>query len=274
MQSLLSIISAFFARLFGWSQTELAPHVPGAPPRPADLPDEVPVNGEPRWLQLARQDLGVREVPGSGSNPAIMRAWRYCDYDPPNGDETAWCSAKACEWVERAGLPSTRAPNARSWMKWGHELKKPRLGCIVVFWRGSPTDWRGHVALYLGSGSRPGTVRVIGGNQSNSVSIAEYSAAQVLSFRWPVTASGSRTLKAQTAGLIVGDGAVAAGMTGAAISQPGILESLPDALAIGDALQALATYWPWFMVIGIVVSILARMVTIYARLSDFASKGT
>jgi hypothetical protein len=93
MDKLLAPIVALFLRLFG------------KPPRPADLPDEVPVSGEPSWLELARQDLGIKEVPGPGSNPSIMRAWRYCDYDPPNGDETAWCSGKANEWTQRAGLP-------------------------------------------------------------------------------------------------------------------------------------------------------------------------
>ena len=242
----------------------------GSPQKRApDLPDEVPVSGEPAWLKLARADLGIKEVPGPGANPEIMRAWRYCDYDPPNGDETAWCSAKACEWMERAGLPSTRAPNARSWEKWGAELKKPKVGAVTVFWRGSPTGWQGHVALYIGPGSKPGTVKVLGGNQSNGVTIADYSSAQVISYRWPTNGGNSRTLRAQTAGLVLGDG-----MTIAAISGKGILESLPDALAIGSGVQSLATYWPWFAVIGVVISISARAVTIWARVSDWTSKGT
>ena len=82
--------------------------------RPDDLPQTIPVKGEPKWLINARKDLGIREIAGPASNPEIMRAWAHVDYQPPNGDETAWCSAKACEWVEDAGLPSTRAPNARS----------------------------------------------------------------------------------------------------------------------------------------------------------------
>lgn len=247
--------------LFSWAAGRPAP-------RPAELPDEIPVNGEPDWLKLARQDLGIKEVPGSGSNPAIMRAWKYCEYDPPAGDETAWCSAKACEWMERSGLPSTKAPNARSWLKWGAGLKAPKIGCVVVFWRGSPTGWEGHVALYVGPGSKPGTIKVLGGNQSNGVSIQDYSAAQVLGYRWPTTGSNSRTLKAQTAGLILGDG-----LTMAAITGKGITDSLPDALAIGDGVSALAQYWPYAALIGITISILARLVTIWARMHDWETKG-
>ena len=258
LKRFISALMALFLRLIGKPA-----------PRPAELPDEVPVSGEPAWLKLARQDLGIKEVPGPGSNPAIMRAWRYCDYEPsPDDSKTAWCSAKMCEWAERSGLPSTRAPNARSWLKWGHELKKPKLGAVTVFWRDSPGGWMGHVGLYIGPGDKPGTVKVLGGNQNDSVSIQDYSEAQLLGFRWPTTGGNSRTLRAQTAGLVLGDG-----MTIAAISGKGIIESLPDALAIGTSVQSLAAYWPWFAVIGITISILARMATIYARVSDWVSKG-
>lgn len=236
--------------------------------RPVDLPDEVPVQGEAAWLRLARADLGIKEFPGAAANPAIMRAWKYCDYDPPNGDETAYCSAKMCEWTERAGLSSTRAPNARSWLKWGSGIAKPKPGAIVVFWRVAPTAFEGHVAIYLGKGDKPGTIKVLGANQSNSVCIQDYSEAQVLGYRWPTTGGNSRTLKAQSAGLILGDG-----MTIAAISGKGIIESLPDALALGEGVQQLAAYWPYAALIGITISILARMVTIYARVSDWQAKG-
>ena len=197
-----------------------------------------------------------------------MSAWRYVDCEPPKDDSTAWCSAKMCEWIERAGLPSTRAPNARSWLKWGATLPKPKPGCIVVLWRNSPTSWEGHVCLYVGPGSRPGMIKVIGGNQSDGVSIQEYSLAQLLGFRWPTTGSNSKTLKAQTAGLILGDG-----LTIASIGGKGVIESLPDALAIGDGVTALAAYWPYAALLGVTISILARMVTIYARVTDWQTKG-
>lgn len=256
MQWFIDLLS----RLFG------KPKVSVQPPKPEEA-----VRGDPAWLAVAKQDLGIREVAGPASNPEIMRYWSACDYDPPDGDETAWCSAAANYWMQKAGVPGTRQPNARSWERWGAELKTPKLGCIVVFWRGSPTAWTGHVAIYVGPG-KPGHIKVIGGNQSNGVSIAEYPTAQVVGYRWPTTGGNSRTLKAQTAGMVVGDGMTAAAFVGAQVSQPGIIDSLPDALAIGTGLQSLATYWPWFAVIGITVSILARMVTIWARVSDWQKK--
>jgi uncharacterized protein (TIGR02594 family) len=252
-----------FLRLYG-AATPVS--VPTSAPVPT--PPELPVSGDPAWLKLARADLGIKEVAGSGSNPDIMRAWKYVDYEPsPDDSKTAWCSAKCNEWTQRAGLPGTRQPNARSWLKWGAGLDKPRPGCITVFWRGSPTGWEGHVALYIGPGA-PGKIKVLGGNQSNGVSIAEYPASQLLGYRWPTTGGNSRTLKAQTAGLLLGDG-----LTIAAVSGKGVLDSLPDALAIGDSVTSLASYWPWAALIGITISILARMVTIWARVSDWQKKG-
>jgi uncharacterized protein (TIGR02594 family) len=250
----------------------LLPALFGARATPAPVSaGEAPVPGvaapsEPKWLELARADIGIIEYPGPAANPAIMRAWQYCDYKPPAGDETAWCSAKMCEWMERAGLPSTRVPNARSWLKWGHELKAPKPGCVAVFWRGSPDGWEGHVALYVGPGGKPGTVKCLGGNQRNGVRLEDYSQDQLLGWRWPTTGGNSRTLRAQLAGTL-GDALTVAGLGG------GIVESLPDALAIGNEVQTLAAWWPWFGVIGVVISLAARMVTIWARMSDWQSKG-
>jgi uncharacterized protein (TIGR02594 family) len=249
---LLRSIANGFAKLFGRQAT------------PALTADPLAHTcGEPNWLQLARTEIGLHEFPGSAANPEIMRAWDYCDYQPPNGDETAWCSAKMCEWTERSGVPSTRAPNARSWLKWGHELQAPRAGCIVVFWRGARTAWEGHVAIYLGAGERPGTIKVLGGNQRNGVSIEDYPASQVLGYRWPTTGGNSRTLRAQTAGA-VGDA-----LTTSALA----MATMPDALALSTDLQGLAAWWPWFGVLGITLSIAARLVTIWARTSDWKAKG-
>jgi uncharacterized protein (TIGR02594 family) len=267
MKSFLQGLTALFSWLRPGHFKIPATDGPKALIQGVPMPEE-PAKGEPEWLKLARADLGIRELPGAAANPAIMRAWEYCDYKPPNGDETAWCSAKANEWLQRAGLPGTRAPNARSWLKWGAGLDKPKPGCIAVFWRDKPDGWEGHVALYLGPGSRPKSIKVLGGNQGNGVTIAEYSTEQLLGYRWPTPGSNSRTLKAQSAGLVLGDG-----LTIAAISGKAIVESLPDALAIGEGVTAMAAYWPWAALIGIAISILARMVTIWARVSDWQAKG-
>ena len=141
--------------LLQWMERRLAGLLgrPAAPTLAAANSADQSAAGEPKWLQLARADLGIRELPGAAANPAIMRAWDYCDYKPPAGDETAWCSAKANEWLQCAGLPGTRQPNARSWLKWGAgqladaeiragELQPLRLGGGLIWRSGSRQRWR------------------------------------------------------------------------------------------------------------------------------------
>lgn len=240
-------------------------------PEPNQQPDavpaapEIPAAGDPPWLRLARADLGIREAPGADANPDIMRAWQYCDYEPPAGDETAWCSAKCNEWLQRAGFPGTRQPNARSWERYGKQIGRPVVGCIAVLWRGSPTSWQGHVALYMGPG-RPGHVKLLGGNQGNAVSIAEFPASQVLCYRMPVTGANSRTLKASTVGL-VGDTMTATGGGLGALA-----EAAPDLMQASDMLQTLGQKWPAILLAGILLGLAARMVVIYARMDDFKKK--
>lgn len=241
----------------------------GGADRAADMPDTVPARGEPKWLQLARADLGIHEIKGPAANPAIMRAWQYVDYEPLNGDEDAWCSAKMCEWMEVAGLPSTRAPNARSWAKWGHELKAPRPGCVAVFWRDRPDGWQGHVALYVGPGDQPGTIRCLGGNQSDSVSVQPYQLSKLIGYRWPTTGGNSRTLRAQMAG-VAGDTLTGFGL---AINPDGIVQALPDMLALSEGIKALSPWWGGFVLIGLLIGLGARAVTVWARVSDWQTKG-
>jgi uncharacterized protein (TIGR02594 family) len=73
------------------------------------------------------------------------------------------------------GSQGTNDLAARSWLGWsnGERLSndRPTRGCIVVFARPSGGPRSGHVAFYL-SGSPQNGIRVLGGNQSNAVSIA------------------------------------------------------------------------------------------------------
>ncbi len=224
------------------------------------------VTTNPKWLTIARAEVGQKEIAGAAANPRILAYWKAVDYTPPDGDETAWCSAFVNWCMQEAGLSGTRQPNARSWEKYGKELTKPENGCIAVLWRGSKDGWQGHVAFYVGPGSKPGTIRLLGGNQGNSVNVSEYPASQVLSYRAPVTASNSRTYKASALGGI-GDAMSAVGFAGA------IAQSSSEALAISDSFRELASYWPWLAVVGILLAVATRAIIVYARWHDFTEKG-
>lgn len=236
------------------------------PPSP-----EEPVKGDPKWLKIARGEIGIKEGPGAANNPVVLKYYADAGHPEVNSDEIAWCAAFAGAMLERAGVPSSKQLNARSYLTWGKPVTKPYPGCIAVFSRGDPRGWEGHVGFFLKEDGA--NIQILGGNMGDAVTIGNEPKSRLLGYREPVTAMNSRTLKAQTLGLVLGDGMTATGVTGAAVSAPGILDSLPDALAIGSSLQGLAAYWPWFTVIGITISILARMITIYARVSDLKVKG-
>lgn len=103
---------------------------------------------------------------------------------------TEWCAAFVNLILLENDLPqsstvSDYALTARSFLQWGEEVKEgPRKGDILVFTRGD-SEWKGHVGFYVSHKLVDGKVyfSVLGGNQSNSVSIASYPASRLLSIR-------------------------------------------------------------------------------------------
>lgn len=243
-----------------------APVVPAEPPSPED-----PVKGDPKWLTLARAELGVKEGPGDANNPTVLKYYADAGHPEINADSIAWCAAFAGAMLERSGVPSSKQLNARSYLIWGKPVAKPYPGCVAVFSRGDPRGWEGHVGFFLKEDG--GNVQILGGNMGDAVTIGHEPKSRLLGYREPTTAGNSRTLKAQAVGLLIGDTSTALGGVGASISSKGIVDSLPDALALGSSVQSLAAYWPWFLVIGITISILARMATIWARVSSLQATG-
>lgn len=101
-----------------------------------------------------------------------------------------WCG----DFVETAialTLPAEPIPNnpylAANWTRFGRRLDTGRYGAVLVFWRGSPTSWKGHVGFYWGE---DGThYHVLGGNQGNSVNVARIEKGRLREggIRWPGT---------------------------------------------------------------------------------------
>ncbi len=136
-----------------------------------------------RYYELAQSFRGTKEWAGKHrDNPVVMQFYRDVDHDEIQHDETAWCAAFVGAMLERCDIKSTRALNARSYLKWGKKVTKPKVGDIVVFWRESPRSWKGHVGFFAGYTSS-GKVLTLGGNQNNKVSVKAYSASSVLGFR-------------------------------------------------------------------------------------------
>lgn len=133
------------------------------------------------WYKIAMAEVGVKEILGSKNTPRILEYHQATSLKATN-DETAWCSAFVSWCLEKAGYKSTHSAWAKSYLKYGTELKFPKLGCICVFTRGPQS---GHVAFYI-STNKDGSLKVLGGNQSNSVCVQDHSKSTLLSYRWPI----------------------------------------------------------------------------------------
>lgn len=139
---------------------------------------------EPRWLVEARKHVGLKEIAGRQHNPAILRWWTLIRA-PFADDETPWCAGFVGGILESVGIKSSRSASARSYSRWGQPLRKPILGCVVVFWRGSPTSYTGHVGFVVGTDAND-NLMVLGGNQGDAVNIKPFDRARALDFRWPL----------------------------------------------------------------------------------------
>jgi uncharacterized protein (TIGR02594 family) len=135
-----------------------------------------PQPDDPSWLKFAFQELALHvvEKPGKKTNERIERYLQSTRGSPGREqDETLWCSAFVNFCIEEStGLEGTNNLAARSWLNWekGKEATRPTRGCIVVFSRPSAGEHSGHVGFYL-SGSAETGIRILGGNQSDAVSI-------------------------------------------------------------------------------------------------------
>jgi uncharacterized protein (TIGR02594 family) len=145
--------------------------------KPATKPVDQP-STNPKWYDLALGEMDQAEISGSKDNPRIVEYHSVTSLSADD-DETPWCASFVSWCLEKSGVKSTKSARAKSYMEWGSPLNTPKLGCIAVFTR----TGGGHVAFFISESATH--VRVLGGNQGNKVSIASYSKANLLGYRWP-----------------------------------------------------------------------------------------
>lgn len=105
-----------------------------------------------------------------------------------SGHVTAWCAAFVNWCLKQAGAPHLGYATAKSWLEFGTPLAHPDYGCLTVIKPSSSTgSTTGHVAFFV---RRKGNnVELLGGNQSDKVSVSAYKESKVLGYRWPTTMS-------------------------------------------------------------------------------------
>ena len=107
------------------------------------------------------------------------------DVDPVR---TEWCAAFVNAVLTESGIPNNilhKYPYAaRSFLEWGVAVKEPTPGDLIIFPRGN-ISWQGHVGFYLSTTVINNTeyYYILGGNQSNKVSIDLYRATRALGIR-------------------------------------------------------------------------------------------
>lgn len=140
----------------------------------------------PKTIARALELFGVQEVVGKGSNKTII-GWR----DELNAagvriegfadDDIPWCGLFAAIVAHRAGKRVVEGPLwARNWAKFGTATSEPGLGDVLVFVRNSG----GHVGFYVAEDAT--AYHVLGGNQSNAVTITRIEKSRCIATRRPI----------------------------------------------------------------------------------------
>jgi uncharacterized protein (TIGR02594 family) len=174
------------------------------------------MSSPPPWYQIALQELAASVAEsGSEAHPRILEYLATCtdlEEGEAERDSTPWCSAFVNWCLAKAGIEGTNSGWARSWADWGEAIDPPRLGAVAVWARGrSILDEpvvTGHVSFFvedLGD-----SLLVLGGNQSDSVSLKTYPKCgyltdtvasgtstrelyELLGYRWPAASSEPST---------------------------------------------------------------------------------
>lgn len=152
-----------------------------------ELPKELPPQKKIYAAACAEYLKGIKETPGAKAHEQILNYIKsVSSYSKDKkfwSDEyVAWCSCFVNWCVTSSGFVGTDSGLARSWLKWGTKISEPQEGDIVVFSRGNSKIY-GHVAFFRKYTKLGVMVEVLGGNQSDALTVAEYPRFKVLGYR-------------------------------------------------------------------------------------------
>lgn len=135
------------------------------------------------WMELGLRKKGLHERRDNAELRQFLQSDGKTLGDP---SKHPWCG----DFVETClavSLPDAVLPSnpylARNWQFFGEHVD-PCFGAVVVFWRGKRSGTQGHVGFYYSEDAD--TIHVLGGNQSDSISIARLSKSRFLGARMPL----------------------------------------------------------------------------------------
>lgn len=149
--------------------------------KPADAPKQDILDRFP-WMELALRKRGLHE---GRDNPELRKFLKSDGKTLGDPAKLPWCGdfVETCIAVT---LPKAVVPAnpylARNWLKFGQTVD-PCFGSVLVFWRGSRSGTSGHVGFYYSESADE--YHVLGGNQSDSVSVSSLKKDRFLGARLP-----------------------------------------------------------------------------------------
>lgn len=133
------------------------------------------------WMSEAVRIKGLHEA----RDTATLRKWFDASLAWVDPREVPWCGAFVAtvmrKWEPHILLPENPLL-ARNWSNFGLPCAS-QLGAILTFSRPG-SSWSGHVGFYWGEDAT--AYHVLGGNQSNAVTITRMSKDRHISSRWPL----------------------------------------------------------------------------------------
>lgn len=152
--------------------------------QPADgRPDfrPAPAQTMPPWMAELHRRMGLHEVTHKASLIDFLKIGKFLG-DPAR---LPWCG-DAIESAVAKVLPSEALPSnpfwAQAWASFGIDVREPIVGAIgVIRWSAKA----GHVGVV--AGVEAGKVILLGGNQSNAITLASFPRDRFIAFRWPKT---------------------------------------------------------------------------------------
>ncbi|WP_200844370.1 TIGR02594 family protein [Rhizobium sp. 18065] len=140
----------------------------------------------PLMVVEAIKIYGVVEAPGKANNQLILSWAKEVGLrDTYSNDAIPWCGLALAVVAKRAGKAVPTNPLwALNWRNFGVPVDKPQLGDVLIKTRKTASGAvAGHVAIVLGEDATH--YHVIGGNQSDAVTITRISKKDKLWFRRP-----------------------------------------------------------------------------------------
>ena len=131
------------------------------------------------WLDGELQAGGwLENGPGRPGNPKIMACYRSVGQKTDSSDQTAWCAGFAGYALKTNCLPAIATLSSRAYKGYGTSipLNDPslwRFNDIVVF-KSNSKPGQGHVGFYRGYDPTTRRIRVLGGNQGNTLKLSNF----------------------------------------------------------------------------------------------------